>query len=93
MAVDASGPQTITDVFRKPTDAGKCLHGKSECPERYKESVIRAYIHRAIRYCSSWELVNQEIKRVKQMLTNNGYPINMIDAEVKKSRPLAHARG
>ena len=37
VSVDASGPNTKTDVYRKPTDAGKCLHGQSECPMRYKE--------------------------------------------------------
>ena len=79
VSVDASGPQTKTTVYRKPTDDGKCLHGRSACPQRYRESVIRAYVHRALKYCSSWEAVNQEVKRVKQMLTNNGYPISMID--------------
>ena len=59
VAVDASGPHMRTDVYRKPTDAGKCLHGQSECPVRYKESVIRAYVHRAIKHCSTWEVVSQ----------------------------------
>ena len=34
VAVDSSGPQLKTEVYRKPTDAGKCLHGQSECPVR-----------------------------------------------------------
>ena len=42
-------------------------------------------MHRAIKYCSSWELVNQEVRRVKQMLTNNGYPISMIDDITRKT--------
>ena len=42
VAVDSSGSETKTGVYRKPTDAGKCLHGQGECPTRYKESVIRA---------------------------------------------------
>ena len=84
VSVDASGPQTETTVYRKPTDAGKCLHGRSACSQRYRESVTRAYVHRALKYCSSWEAVNQEVKRVKQMLTNNGYPISMIDDITRK---------
>ena len=40
---------------------------------------------RVLKYCSSWEAVNQEVKRVKQMLTNNGYPISMIDDITRKT--------
>ena len=40
---------------------------------------------RGLKYCSSWEAVNQEVKRVKQMLTNNGYPISMIDDITRKT--------
>ena len=44
----------MTKVHRKPTDAGKCLHGESACPDRYKVSVIRSYVYRALKHCASW---------------------------------------
>ena len=53
--VSQDGTKFATSVYRKPTDAGKCLNGKSECPSRYKTSVIRAFIRRAVKNCSSWD--------------------------------------
>ena len=32
--------QFVTDVYRKTTYDGKLLNAKSECPDRYKSSVI-----------------------------------------------------
>ena len=32
--------QFVTDVYRKTTNDGKLLNAKSECPDRYKSSVI-----------------------------------------------------
>ena len=83
VTIDASDSSYVTEVHRKKTDAGKCLHGKSECPQRYKESVIRAYVHRALKNCSSWSLVDQELKRVKQMLVNNCFSLSLIDSITK----------
>ena len=72
-----------TTVYRKATDVGRCLNANSECPSRYKKSVIRAFIRRAIRNCSSWELLHAELSRVKQVLINNGYSNSEIDTEIK----------
>ena len=55
--VDASEEVFKTKVYRKPTDSGHTLDGRSECPDRYKESVVRAAVHRALKYCSSWQLL------------------------------------
>ena len=73
--IDISAPsgQFKTTVYRKPTSTGHCLNGRSECPDRYKQSVIRAYIYRAINHASSWELVHQELDRIKQLLADNSY--------------------
>ena len=42
--IDASDPERKfqTKVYRKSTDVGMCLNGASECPDRYKNSVIKA---------------------------------------------------
>ena len=50
--IDASDGTFKTTVYRKPTNTGRCMNGKSECPDRYRLSVIRAYVRRAIRYCT-----------------------------------------
>ena len=60
------------------------LNGKSECPERYKQSVIRAYIYRAIKHSSSWELVHQELDRIRTTLANNNHSQRSIDAEIDR---------
>ena len=72
-----------TTVYRKATDIGKCLNVKSECPSRYITNVIRAFIRRAIRNFSSWELPHVEFCRIKQVV-NNGYSNAEIDTEIKQ---------
>ena len=85
VSLDGSCGTFKTSVFRKPTDMGRCLNGDSSCPDRYKESVISAYVTRAIKHCSSWTLLHVELRRVKQMLVNNRYPITMIDNYINKA--------
>ena len=82
--IDASdSTKYVTQVYRKPTDTGKCLHGESQCPDRYKVSVIRSYVYRALKHCSSWPLVHEELQRVKQLLTSNGYSVTMVDEQIR----------
>ena len=70
-------------VYVKPTDAGVCLNGNSECPDRYKETVILSYVKRAWTTCSSYEYFENELSRVKQVLVNNSYSNKMIDQTIK----------
>ena len=55
------------------------MNGASECPERYKRGVIRTYVKRALKICSSWELFDVEITNIKRMLINNSYSAGDID--------------
>ena len=43
--------QCVTDVYRKTTNDGKLLNAKSECPDRYKSSVIVGGIRRVHEIC------------------------------------------
>ena len=79
VSLDGSDGVYQTTVFRKPTDMGRCMNGSSDCPERYKRSVVSAYVNRAMKHCSSWALLHAELRRVKQMLVNNNYPISPVD--------------
>ena len=72
-----------SSVYVKPTDAGICLNGNSECPDRYKEAVIISYVKRAWTTCSSHEYFHAEISRVKQVLVNNAYTNTLIDNTIK----------
>ena len=81
--VDGSEGTFKTSVYRKPSNSGKCLNGDSECPMKYKTSVIRAYVSRAFKICSDWPLLHHELNRIRQILTNNGYSMVEIDREIK----------
>jgi len=73
-----------TSVYRKATNTGDCLNAISECPERYKISVIRTYIKRAYTHSTDWMSFDQEINRAKQILVNNGYSNKDVDREIEK---------
>ncbi|XP_076069484.1 uncharacterized protein LOC143041466 [Oratosquilla oratoria] len=72
-----------TSVYTKPTNPGLCLNGMSECPQRYKDSTIRAFIRRALTHSSSWSATHLEIERSTQVLVNNGYPNEEINKIIK----------
>ena len=82
--VEAKGGSLVTSVFRKPTNTGACLNAKSECPQSYKTSVIRAFVFRAIKHCSTWENLHAELERSKQILINNGFSNKDVDNEIKE---------
>ena len=80
--IDANTDRYITTVYSKPTDVGRCLNAASECPERYKNSVIKSYLRRAYKISSTWQHFHQEIERVKQLLINNNFCNRNVDKEI-----------
>ncbi|KAF0292896.1 hypothetical protein FJT64_009204 [Amphibalanus amphitrite] len=81
-----------TSVYRKTTDEGHCLSAQSECPERYKLSVIKAFVRRAVNNSSSWQHVHAELTRSRQILVNNGYSNHLVDNEIKRQLDACHQR-
>ena len=88
--IEAEGGKCVTSVHRKPTDEGNCLNARSECPERYKSSVIKSFVRRALTHCSTWENVSAELTRTRQVLINNGYSNRQVDAEIKAQMDKMH---
>ena len=82
--VHAEADRFKTTVYRKATDTGRCLNAQSECPSRYKASVIKSFIRRAVKYCSTWAELDVEFTRIKQILVNNGYSNTEVDNEIRK---------
>ena len=82
--VERGENQFHTSVHRKPTNTGQTLNANSECPSRYKTSVVRAFVKRAIRTSSSNVTMHAEFARIKQLLVNNGYRNRDIDLEVRR---------
>ena len=73
LMVHARNDSFETDVYVKPTNLGRCMNADGDCTDSYKQGVIRAYVRRALKHCSTWQLVERELRRIKQMLVNNGY--------------------
>ena len=73
-----------TSVHIKETNNGNCLNYNSICPERYKIGVINSYLHRAYHVSSNNEIFETELTRIKQLLTNNNFPMCLIERTVSK---------
>ena len=82
--VEHKEEQYHTTVYKKPTNAGLCLNGNSQCTETYKMSVISSYVNRAYKTTKTWKDFDQEIRHIKQTLVNNDYSNTIIDEYIKK---------
>lgn len=47
-----------TSVHIKETNNGDCLNFESICPIRYKEGLVKTFLHRAYTICSDWTSMN-----------------------------------
>ena len=74
----------VTSVYRKDTNSGTCMNAEGDTPERYCKSVIGSYVRRAIKVSSTWQLLHEELQKVKQILVNNNYSNTLIDREINK---------
>ena len=83
VSVNISNNIVKTSVHVKSTNLGDCINFRSICPDKYKISVIKTFLYRAYEICSEWQSFHQEIVRLKQMLTNNNFPMNIIDNTIK----------
>ena len=73
-----------TSVYTKATNNGECINYLSIAPDRYKTGVIRTLLHRAYTICSSWVSFHAEIRRISQVLTNNNFPMALVENEINK---------
>ena len=76
--------QLSTSIFTKPTDKGVYANFQSHIPLQYKKSVINSLVRRAIKFSSSWQSCSTELERIKQSLSNNGYPQNMVESIINR---------
>ena len=72
-----------TSVYRKPTFTGQYLCWESFNPTKQKTNLISTLIHRALMICTKSKL-NEEIKHIKNILLDNGYPESIIDSNISK---------
>ena len=73
-----------TSVYRKHTFSGVFTNFDSFIPLSYKTGLIWSLLYRAFSLCSSFELLHQEILKLKDIFKRNGYRISFIDKCVKR---------
>ena len=65
--------------FCKPTSTGLIMKYHALAPKCYKRSVVKGFVHRVYRACSSWENFHDSMEKAKMILQRNQYPQNFYD--------------
>ena len=73
-----------TSVFVKQTNAGDCINFQGLAPEKYKVGVMKTMLHRAYKISSSWPIFHSEVRRLRQLFTNNNFPASLVDKEIQQ---------
>lgn len=67
------------DIFRKPTNTGRYITSDSYHPFKHKIAGFHSMIHRALNVPMTEERVENELLRIKQIVSINGYTEQLID--------------
>ena len=84
VSVERKNNSLSTAVFIKSTNSGDCINFQGLAPDKYKIGVIKTMLHRAYKICSTWALFHAEVRRLKQLFTNNNFPASLIDDTIKQ---------
>ncbi|CAF3120231.1 unnamed protein product [Rotaria socialis] len=76
-----------TTIYRKPTFTGLSTNWNSYVPIEYKKSSITSMIDRALRICSTYQLLSTEFNEIRKIAKLNDYPTSMVDTRAL-TRPL-----
>ena len=68
-----------SSVHRKDTFSGVYTNYRSFMPETYKKGLVSTLLYRAFMICSSFQSLHQEIERLKNIFSKNGYPSKLVD--------------
>ena len=74
----------ITSVNVKETSVSDCLMYRRTCPQHYKSGLIKTLLLRGWIASHNWEILQIEVRRIKQLLTDNDSPMKITDAEIDK---------
>ena len=72
----------LTSVYRKPTFTGLYVSWDSFALRSRKLNLIRCLSYRALNICSDSK-IEEELKVIKEIFINNGYPEEVIDNNIK----------
>ena len=73
-----------TTVYRKSTHTGVFLNFCATVPRKWKFGLIYCLLHRAYDICSSQDLFNGEIKKLRTMFSLNGYTTTFFNQVLTK---------
>ena len=71
-------------VYRKPTNTGVVLNFNAMAPRKWKYSLIRCFLTRALRISSSWVLFKSELDIIRDILRSNSYPTALIEQKIEE---------
>ena len=74
----------LTSLYRKPTFSGMYTNFKSFISIRYKYSLISSLLYRVFMICSNYELIVEEIEKLKVIWLKNAFPMRVIDRLIRK---------
>ena len=80
--VERGDSSFLTSVYRKRTFTGLYLDWHSFAPKSRKLNLIRCLSCRALNICSECKIEN-ELKAIKDIFIDNGYPEDVIDNNIK----------
>ena len=79
-----NGETVDTWIFRKKTHTGVMLNFSAIVPNSWKLGLIRGFINTAKMVCSTEDLFNQEILKLRDLFSANGYPKAFFDKALEK---------
>ena len=77
-------PHVDTKVYVKPTNTGPLLHYQSHVDDRYKRSLLRTMLDRALRLSSCWSYFFEECDRLKLLFSRLKYPHKLINSTITR---------
>ena len=77
-----------TEVYRKPTHTNVFMNFKAIAPFSWKFGLILGALHRAFMICSSTDLFNAEVEKLRIMFGKNGYSNHFFNKVMEKFKSL-----
>ena len=82
----------VTSVYRKPTFSGVYTHYESFLPSIYKTNLISTLLFRCYTICSSWSLIDAEVRSINSYMLKNGYPEQIVDRAISLFLNKLHSK-
>ena len=74
-----------TSLFRKKTFTGLCTKFSSFIPLSYKRNLISTLTYRAYNICSTYFSLDKELRFIRDLMFNNGFPKSFTDTYIGKT--------